>query len=468
MRVLLAASEVAPIIKLGGLGDVVGSLPKALQRLGVNIDVIVPFFPVADTNIFKIEKLLDMHVPFGGESFLIKVFTARIPVRGTEGVDVYLLKNDKVFSIGGQDAFANNLSETEMFMFFSKAVVEFVKVRLGMYDIVHCNDWHTGLITHLLSDELGLERPATVFTIHNIKYQGIGDEALLENAGLVPGTHPMLDWDTEDGSVNLMQQGIMSADYINAVSPSYAKEIMTPKFGGGFVDILKAREGRLSGILNGLDYSQFPRNYDVYTCPQEKPEFKKTLQEKLGLEVCDKPVFSFISRLDPNQKGLDILHSVIPDIVKRGGQFILLGVGEKEWEGKFHLLAPDKSISINTVFDVALARQMYEGSDFLLAPSKYEPCGLIQMIAMWYGTLPVVHGVGGLKDSVTDGKNGFVFKQYTAKALLSSIEKALKVYGDRQKLNEMVTSAITTDFSWEKSAEEYKKLYESAVATRKQ
>lgn len=467
MRVLLAASEVAPIIKLGGLGDVAGSLPKALQKLGVNIDVIVPYFPVANTKDFEITKLLDMNVPFGGENFTVEVYTTKIPVEKIDGVDVFLLKHPRVFAIGGKDAFANNLTETEMFMFFDKAVVEFVKARLGMYDIVHCNDWHTGLITHLLSDELGSERPATLFTVHNILYQGIGDMSLLSDVGLVPGTHPTLDWDVEDGSVNLMQQGITSSDFINSVSPTYAKEILTPEFSGGFVDILKAREGRLFGILNGLDYSQFPRNYDVYTYHDKKPGFKKDLQEKLRLGVCDKPIFSFISRLDPKQKGLDILHSVIPDIVRKGGQFVLLGVGDPGWEKKFHDLSMGKDVSINTIFDVELAISIYEGSDFLLAPSAYEPCGLIQMIAMWYGTLPIVHGVGGLKDAVDDGENGFVFAPHNSEAFLSAINRAFELHFDKKKLDKMIKNALATDFSWDKSAREYKKLYERAVVSRK-
>lgn len=468
MRVLLAASEVAPIIKIGGLGDVVGSLPKALQKIDVNVDVIVPFFPVANTKDYNITKLLDINVPFGGESYPVEVFTAKLPVENAESVDVYLLKHDQVFSMGGKDAFVNSLSETEMFMFFDKAVVEFVKVRLGIYDIVHCNDWHTGLITHLLSDELGLERPATLFTIHNILYQGVGDDSLLSDVGLVPGTHPTLDWDIEDGSVNLMQQGITSADYINAVSPSYAKEIMTPEFGGGFMDILKAREGRVSGILNGIDHTQLPRNYDVHTCLDEKPKLKGKLKDKLHLEVGDKPIFSFISRLDPKQKGLEILYSVIPDIVKKGGQFVLLGVGDPAWEEKFNTLKQDGSVSINTVFDVDLARQIYEASDFLLVPSIYEPCGLIQMIAMWYGTLPIVHAVGGLKDSVTDGKNGLVFDQYSVKAFGNSVDMALKIYQEKEKFADMIKNAMATDFSWDRSALEYKKLYEKAIESRRQ
>lgn len=465
MRVLLAASEVAPIIKLGGLGDVVGSLPKALQSLGVNIDVIVPFFPVAKTKGFDISKTMDLSVPFGGEEYGIEVFQTNIPVENTEGVDLFLLKHPQVFSTGGKDAFANSLSETEMFMFFDKAVVEYVKARYGMYDVVHCNDWHTGLITHLLSDELGLERPATVFTIHNIAYQGIGDDDLVSHVGLVPGAHPTLDWDIADGDVNLAQQGITSSDFINTVSKAYAKEFMTPEFGCGFEDILKSREARVRGILNGIDYSQYPRNYDMDTYPSEKPALKEKLQEKLGLKTENKPIFSFISRLDPNQKGLDILYEAIPNILKNGGQFVLLGTGDEDWQKKFADLKGD--LSVNIMFDVKLAMEIYQGSDFFIIPSKYEPCGLTQMMSMWYGTLPVVNAVGGLKDTVRDEENGFSFSEYSVEALSEALGRAFSVYKDAKKLDQMIKNAMNENFSWEKSAQEYKVLYEEAIASRK-
>ena len=509
MKVLLAASEVSPIIKLGGLGDVVGSLPKALMKKDVNIDVIVPFYPSAEIQGLKIYKALELNVPFDGQIYPVEVHKTQIP---NSGVDTYLLRNAHFFNLGGKSAFLNTVSETEMFMFFNRAVVEFIKSQFNTYDLVHCNDWHTGMITHLLQDELAGTRPATLFTIHNIMYQGVGDPILVDRTGFVPGQHRLIDWDLEDGDINMMLQGITSSDYVNTVSVSYAHEIVTKEFGGGFSDILRGRSGRLSGILNGLDYSEFPRYYDVHDVGAEKLKHKQDLLKKLGLnslEGAEKvPLFSFVGRLDPDQKGLDILHDLIVDFKdldlglgsgsgsgSEGGsesgskgkkapektkidekiavsekpkaQFIILGVGDPAWGEKFKKLAEKRpDVSAQIVFDTDLAREIYVGSDFLLVPSKYEPCGLIQMIAMWYGTLPIVHGVGGLRDSVEDGITGFVFDKYNKTALAKAAGKAVRAYYKKDRLKVMIRNAMQEDFSWGKSADEYKALYERVVKSR--
>jgi len=512
MKVLLAASEVSPIIKLGGLGDVIGSLPKSLMKKGVNVDVIVPFYPDAKIQGLKIYKALELNVPFGGQIYPVEVHKTQLP---NSEVDTYLLRNSHFFNLGGKSAFLNTVSETEMFMFFNRAVVEFIKSQFNTYDLVHCNDWHTGLITHLLQDELADTRPATLFTIHNIMYQGVGDPVLVDRAGFVPGRHKLIDWDLEDGDINMMLQGITSSDYVSTVSASYAHEIVTKEFGGSFSDILRGRSGRLSGILNGLDYSEFPRYYDVYDAVSEKLKCKRKLVKKLGLnseegaedlDGVDVPLFSFVGRLDPDQKGLDILYDLIEsfDLGKAAGsdvaktdkkdlenpkasgksrgsekikaleksedpkaQFIILGVGDPVWEAKFKELAKDRpDVSAQIVFDTDLAREIYAGSDFLLVPSKYEPCGLIQMIAMWYGTLPIVHGVGGLRDSVADGVTGFVFDRYSEGALREAVSKALRVYSRKDRLGTMIKNAMQEDFSWGKSADKYKALYERAIKSR--
>ena len=463
LKVLIAASEVAPIVKLGGLGDVIGSLPKALEKVGVNADVVVPFFDNTKLEGLSVYKSLDLNVPFGGENNVVEVFKTKLP---RSNVDVFLLKNFRYFSKGGKDAFANSLSETEMFTFFDMAVVEYVKSEFNTYDLVHCNDWHTGLVTHLLHDELGLERPATLFTIHNLLYQGKGGVDLIKDVGIYPGEHRLIDWDVSDGDLNLILQGITSSDYINTVSPTYAREIVTQEFGKELSEVIKNREGRLTGILNGIDYSQFPRNYDAGNHAHAKKGYKENVQKELKLEKSGKPVFAFISRLDVNQKCLDLLIKIVPEIVKNGGQFVLLGTGDKAWEEKFAELNEKEdlrgNVSVNVKFDVALANQIYAASDFLLVPSKYEPCGLIQMIGMWYGSLPIVHEVGGLKDSVTDGVNGFSFDSYSSGRFLSAVLRAFKVYGTHL-MDTMVVNAMKSDFSWDKSALEYKILYEKVV-----
>ncbi len=464
MKVLVVASEAAPIVKLGGLGDVVGSLPKALEKIGVDVDVIIPYFPNAKTQNIEIFKSLEIEVPFNNAVELVTIYKTKLP---SSNVDVLLIKSPTYFDNFQQTAFANNFSETEVFTFFAVSVVEYIKSKFNTYDVIHCNDWHTGLITHLLEDALGEERPGTLFTIHNLMYQGEGDPIILKEAGIVPGEHAQIDMDISDGTLNLISQGIMSSDFINTVSPSYAREILTEEFGKNLADVLKAREGRLSGILNGIDYTAFPRNYDITDYEEIKHSKKLDLQNKLNLARADAPIFAFVSRLDPYQKGLDILLDVVPDIIEKGGQFVLLGSGNVEWEQKFIELMrkyeSTKNISVNIKFNTDLANDIYMGSDFFLVPSRYEPCGLTQMISMWYGTLPIVHGVGGLKDSVQHAINGFVFDGYVATNLLNAVNKAFDVYSKPQDRDLMIKHAMRTDFSWDKSAEKYLEIYKKIV-----
>ncbi len=467
MNILIAASEVAPIIKLGGLGDVIGSLPKALEKIDIDVDVVVPYFPSAKTEKIKLYKSRELEVPFDNENHTVAIYKTKLP---DSDVDVFLLKN-KYFQTGGSNAFANNLTETELFTFFDRCVVEFIKSGFNTYDLVHCNDWHTGLITHILADEIGTTRPATLLTVHNLSYQGKGDEEIVQELGIVPGEHPLIDWDIQDGDISLLLQGVTSSDFVSTVSPSYAKEILYKDLGGELSEILFDRQSKLIGILNGIDYDAFPRVYTEKDWTKKKPSLKKKLQQKLNLdEDKNAPIFAFISRLDPNQKGLDILLESIPALVEEGGQFILLGTGDPVWEAKFKKLEDTKKykgkLSINIEFDVDLAIDIYSGIDFKIIPSRFEPCGLTQMIAMWYGALPVAHATGGLRDSIDDGKNGFLFNVYDSKDLTKALKKAIKVYTDPDKHAEMVEIAMKTDFSWDKSAKKYKELYEKIIQIR--
>lgn len=460
MKVLIAASEVAPIIKIGGLGDVIGSLPKALENLGVNADVIVPYYPKSKLENLKVYKSLDLEVPFDNANHEVEVHNTKLP---GSNVDVLMLKNAEFF--------ASEKHETEVFTFFDRAVVEYIKSQFNTYDLVHCHDWHTGLITHLLQEELHEERPATLFTIHNLFYPGTGEPALVRKVGITPGTHPLIDYDIGDGDLNMVYQGITSSDYVSTVSETYAEEIKTEEFGREMSEVLKSREDVLAGIVNGIDYSAFARDFNKKNWEKKKPKHKKELQEMVGLNESDKPVFSFVSRLDPGQKGLDILLVSVPHILQSGGQFVLLGTGDKLWEDKFAQLMEDSSVhgdlSINIKFNVELANKIYSGSDFFFVPSRYEPCGLTQMLSMHYGTPPIVREVGGLKDTVKDGHNGFVFKEYSSLDLNNAIDRALKVYKDKKEYEKMVEQALSTDFSWGKSAKKYVQLYQKIIDSRK-
>lgn len=461
MKVLLPASEVAPIIKFGGLGDVVGTLPKALEKMGVNVDVIVPFFPSAKTTDLKMYKSMDLEVGFNNESHLVSIFATKLP---GSYVDVFLVQNHEYFDKAPS---LPHVPEVEMFMFFSRCVVDFIKSRFNTYDLIHCNDWHTGLITHLLEEELGEERPATLFTIHNLFYQGEGPADLVKKVGIAGGAHQLIDFDIEDGTLNLMFQGITSSDYVSTVSPQYAKEILTAEYGGNFAETLRAREARLVGILNGIDYTYLQRKFSHLNALKYKAHLKKDLKDGLGLKQGNQPLFSFISRLDPGQKGLDILFAAVSSIARAGAQFALMGTGDKEWEQKFKSLEGKYPglVSVNIVFDTILADKVYEASDFFIVPSRYEPCGLTQMIAMWYGTLPIVREVGGLKDTVKNGQTGFVFKDYSSASLAEAVGNALKVYNTPRRA-EMVEKAMACDFSWDKSARMYKELYEKGLILR--
>ncbi|MBN1162547.1 glycogen/starch synthase [Patescibacteria group bacterium] len=468
MKVLLPASEVAPLIKFGGLGDVIGSLPKALEKIGVDVDVVVPYYPTVDPKGSKIYKNMDLHIPFGEKNNIVEVHKTKLP---DSNVDVLLFKNAEYFTRGGKSAFENNVDETEMFSFFDRCVVEYVKARFNTYDLIHCNDWHTGLITHILADELDKERPATLFTIHNLMYQGVGGLNLVRELGFTPGSHPLIDWDIADGDLNMLQQGITSSDYISTVSKTYAKEMLTPEFGGDLCEVLQAREGRITGILNGINYGDFPRDFDETDWLNTKNDAKNKLYIELNLNNSDVPIplFSFIGRLDGFQKGLDILYESIPHILDSGGHFVLLGTGEERWQNKLNEMSENKrfkgKLSINIIFDVDLAVKIYKSSDFLVVPSRYEPCGLIQMIAMHYGTVPVVHGVGGLKDSVRDGQTGIIFEEYTSDSLKKGIDRAFEVYSGHARF-EMVQNALKEDFSWDRSAQEYKNLYKKVIELR--
>lgn len=467
MKILLVASEVAPIVKIGGLGDVIGSLPKALEKLGVNADVAVPFYPKAKTENLKVYKSLELEVPFDNKSNKVEVHKTKLP--GSD-VDVLLFKNQEYFAIGGASAFLNDPSETEMFSFFSKAVVEYIKAEYNTYDLIHCHDWHTGLVNQILREELHDERPATIFTIHNLAYQGKAEVELVKELGFSPGTHPLIDFDIKDGDLNLLFQGITTADFVNTVSESYAEEIKTKEFGDDLAGTLRDRKDKLKGILNGIDYSFFPRDFDESNWKEKKVGHKLQLQKDLGLTEGDKPIFSFISRLDPGQKGLDILIVSVEHILEKGGQFVLLGTGDKKWEKKFEKLAAKKKykgdISVNIAFSVDLANQIYSGSDYFFVPSKYEPCGLTQMISMHYGTPPIVRSVGGLKDTVTDGETGFRFDDYTSLALNKAISRAFKLYEDKEGFDKMVENTLAQDFSWDISAKKYVDLYNDVISSR--
>ncbi|MDP2912763.1 MAG: glycogen synthase GlgA [Candidatus Omnitrophota bacterium] len=453
MKVLLVSSEVVPFAKTGGLADVAGSLPIALEELGVDIRVIMPKYASVRIGI--------------DESVIGK------------DAKVYFVKNDDYYNrkeLYG-DRFSDYNDNLDRFVFFAKAIPERCKKEDFCPDIIHCNDWQSALVPVYLNTTYKYDPwfsgTRTLFTIHNLAYQGLFDKDEFPKTGLDQALFS-INYFEYYGKVNLMKAGIVYSDAISTVSPTYAKEILTKEFGCGLEGVLKIRENALSGILNGIDYGIWnpatdPKIFKKYSVDTIDGKYlnKELLQKELGLKVDrDIPMIGLISRL-ADQKGLDLLAKIIDDLLKLKVQFVVLGTGDNKYHALFMKMAKahPKNTSINLKFDAVLAQKIYAGCDIFLVPSKYEPCGLSQMISFKYGTIPVVRQTGGLADSVkefdprTGGGNGFTFAEYKPQALFSAIKKALSARENRKAWNELVKKVMGLDFSWEASAKEYIGLY---------
>lgn len=475
MNVLFVVWELDPFFKMGGLGDVARSLPAALKSLGVDISIVLPYYKVVKWGRNKKTKIGNIQMQYAGKNETIEIWKT---TTSYTKVPLYFLKNSH---------YLDSVATMDTWGFFDKAVVTLIqnKVILSTPDIVHLNDVHCGLIPLLIKlEKLPIK---TLMTIHNLAYQGKTSIQIVKNIGIDPESCKMLLWEIKTAQINFLLEGIVHADIITTVSPTYAKEILNEELGSGLNEILRGKEGRIFGILNGIDINwryilydksikyryglvpnqPTPDKIKYYDWKEGKKRNKLLLQKKLGLKIdANIPMLCFIGRFDSKQKGLDILHTMLRRIDQTALQFIILGSGEKNWEERFHWLATfyPKNISCNFLYDDNLAHQIYAASDFIVIPSRYEPCGLIQMIAMLFGTIPIAHKTGGLKDSIKEGYNGFLFSAYTSQALEEKTTKAVAMWkNDRPAFEEMVTHALTTDFSWAKSAKEYIVLYEKLL-----
>ncbi len=463
MKVLYCVSEVAPIFKLGGLGDVAGSLPKALAGLGVDIRIALPFFSSIDRKRYAVsQKPVDsFRFPYGENHGYESVSLYQTKIPGSH-VPVLLFANARYLSqYVSQREYGTTIDTIARFSFFSEAIVFWLlghkQTSQWFPDIIHLNDWHVSLVAAVPSI------PKTLLTIHNLSYQGI--DANNSNKKNQP---------------NLLRLGLKSATLVNTVSKTYAKDIQTKEFGENLEGILKQRKKDLTGILNGIDYSVWNPMRDQYLnqelritnyeLRQKKYDRFKTvnkyyLQKSLALPtIADIPVFAFIGRIEPQQKGIDILIHALENLLpKTNFQMVILGTGEPIWEDRLHKISHLKSTRKKFVFadrfDEALAHRIYAGADFILIPSKFEPCGLVQMIAMRYAAIPIVRATGGLADTVKDKKTGLTFKDYSAKELEAAVARALWLYFSGKKFERMRQKGVEEDFSWEKSAKEYVKLY---------
>ena len=480
MNVLFVVWENDPFFKMGGLCDIARSLPGALKTMDVDIRVIIPYYKVVKFGRNKKTKIGDYNFLYGGKKSKVEIWQALNPYTKVIG---YFLKNTKYLDVASA---STSTSPLKTWSFFDKAVVELIKSKLLNWtpEIVHVNDYHGGLIPLLIKQEkLPIK---TMLTIHNLAYQGKAPVGIIENMGINPNLCRILQWEIKSRQINFLQEAIIHADVITTVSPTYAKEILTEEFGYGLHEILRGKEGLIYGILNGIDIDwrhtardpavRFPYGpkekrvdgkIEYYDWKQGKTLDKEFLQKKLGLKVGkDIPMLCFIGRLSEAQKGLDILHSMLRRVDQTKFQFVILGTGEKAWEERFQWLSTfyPKYISCNFRFDDTLAHQIYAASDFIVIPSKYEPCGLIQMIAMLFGTIPIAHKTGGLKDSIREGYNGFLFSAYSSEALEEKVLKAVDMWKNEKTVYEvMVEHALSTDFSWKKNAEEYLILYKKLL-----
>jgi starch synthase len=462
LKVLMVAAEASPFAKVGGLGDVVGSLPVALEKIGVETRVVLPLYGCINKKKYGLKKIYsNFEIP--SDKHLVKVNVWETMLPGSS-VKVYFIDAPKYFS--EKDIYIHG-DNSERFLFFSLATLYTLPIMEFRPDIIHIHDSHPALIPDIIKTSRinHLKDIKTLFTIHNFRYQGKADPIVLSTGNLRKDSLKSLTVDASDGDINFMVQGLLNSDLINTVSKTYAEEITTSFYGAGLERLLRKRKEDLSGILNGIDTEMFnpesderiKANYSVSDV-EKKVKNKIFLQKKLGLPVkADVALCGMVTRL-AWQKGIELFTE---HFAKLGCQFVFLGTGDLKYENKLKDLAkkyPD-TISVNTTFSVELAQQIYAGSDIFLMPSRYEPCGLGQIIAMRYGTIPVARATGGLKDTVTPDV-GFTFEKISRDDFYATIKKALNVYYKEPLVwRGMMVAAMKKDFSWDKSAGEYVELY---------
>lgn len=466
MNILFAASEALPYVASGGLADVAGSLPSAIVKKGHDCRVVIPLYKcIAAEMRASLTFLTNITVDVSWRKQYCGIFTGIY-----KGVTYYFIDNEYYF---GRDGIYGFYDDCERFVFYSRAVLEMIRCIDFKPDIIHANDWQAAMIPVyyqiFYKYQQGYENIHTIFTIHNIQYQGkYGKEVLNELMGIPLYHTGLLEY---DGCVNMMKGAIETADKITTVSPSYAWEILDPWYSHGLDRALNTKQYKLCGFLNGIDVDGYnpetdpaiPANYSVKNM-QGKARCKQALLEELGLQDGDEPIIGIVTRF-VSHKGIDLIRYVFEDILNLGYKFAILGSGEKIFEDFFKEMAwrhPGR-VSVTLGFIPQLARRIYAGCDMFLMPSQSEPCGLAQMVAMRYGTLPIVRETGGLRDTVRDGGgengNGFTFKTYNAHDMLGACNRAKIAYDDKPRWKALQKTAMESDFSWNVSAELYLGLY---------
>lgn len=466
MKILYAASEALPYVASGGLADVAGSLPRALNDAGHDCRVVLPLYSSIKPELREgLEYITNFYVPVAWRNQYCGVF------KGVKnGVTYYLLDNEYYFKRNG---IYGHYDDAERFTFFSRAILEMLKHLDFVPDILNCNDWQTALVpvyyNIFYKGQPGMENIKTVFTIHNIQYQGkYGMELCSDVLGLPTYANGIVEY---ENCVNFMKGAFETADKITTVSPTYAQEILNPYFSHGLDPILWSKQYKLTGFLNGIDQDVYnpetdpalPANFNVED-KSGKAKCKAALLSEMGLPDGKEPVIGIVTRL-VSHKGVDLIKRVFEEMVGLGYKFVILGSGEKQYEDFFREMAyryPDR-VGVRIGFIPDLAHRIYAGADIFLMPSQSEPCGLAQMVSLRYGTIPIVRETGGLKDSIVDcggpGGNGFTFKTYNAHDMLDAAVRARALYDNRMQWGKLVSHALREDFSWARSAELYLGLY---------
>jgi len=476
MKIFFAASEMTPYAKTGGLGDVVGALPRALCQLGHEVTCCLPFYRAAQEVARDARPIgLTLQIPLGSRTVTGDVLELKQP----DGVRVLFVRRDEFFDRSelyytGVRDYEDN---AERFLFFSKAVVELLGYTRFQADIVHCHDWPTAFVPVQMAYRAGTrgaEFPAkSVFTIHNIAYQGMFWSLDFPLTNL-PGeffTPESLEFYEQ---MNLMKGGILFSDAVTTVSRTYAKEIQATDGGFGLDTVLASRADDVQGIVNGVDYTQWDPATDAHLRRRYTPEdlsgkraCRADLLAKLGLEAGEgEPVAAFVSRLT-EQKGVDVLLGAVEELVESGVTAIILGKGERKYEELLTGMAEEfpRRVAVKIAHDEELSHQIQGGADMLLMPSHFEPCGLTHLYALKYGTIPVVRATGGLEDTVqqynsrSEQGTGFKFAPYTATALVEAVQRAILLHKEPRKWQKLMRNAMARDFSWRASAQEYEKLY---------
>ncbi|HBG46317.1 MAG TPA: glycogen synthase GlgA [Deltaproteobacteria bacterium] len=477
LNVVIAAPEAAPFAKTGGLADVSGSLPAALKQMGCEVHLFMPYYREIAGKHLEVEKTLEVPVNMGR-----RIINAEVLLADHQGVSVHFIKRDEFFDRSylygtPEGDYFDNL---ERYAFFSRAVLEVIKALDLKPDIIHCNDWQTGLIPAYLNDiyrgDPAFSKTATVFTVHNIAYQGQFPANLYDITGL---GYYMLNPEGLEfwGNLSLLKAGIVFSEAITTVSKGYSLEIQTPEYGYGLEGVLSKRKDDLFGILNGVDYTEWdpatdtaiPENYSTEDL-KGKSACRKKLLKDFGLKVKARtPLIGMITRL-ADQKGIDILAEAMPELMKMDLALVILGSGDRRYQDLLAGLArsyPEK-LSVKVAFNGHLSHLVEAGADIFLMPSRYEPCGLNQIYSLKYGTVPVVRATGGLDDTVTDysegNGTGFKFKEYSAPALVQKVAEALKLFGNKKAWKGLQEKGMKENFSWDDAASRYIEVYMAAKA----